>query len=93
MFMIAWYVDLQPLVQSVPITTKVVSSHSAHDDVYSMQYYVIQFVSDFRQVGGFLRGYTNKTDLYDIAEILMKVALRTITLCFLCFFCPFSFGH
>ena len=54
--------DLQPLVQSVPITTKVGSSHPAHDDVYSMQHYVIKFVSDFRQVGGFLRGYTNKTD-------------------------------
>ena len=37
------------------ITTKVVSSNPAHGEVYSMQHYVIQFVSDFRQVGGFLR--------------------------------------
>ena len=37
------------------ITTKVVSSNPAHGEVYSMQHYVIQFVSDLRQVGGFLR--------------------------------------
>jgi hypothetical protein len=35
---------------SVPITTKVVSSNP---EVYLMQQYVIQFVSDLRQVGGF----------------------------------------
>jgi hypothetical protein len=33
-------------MQSVPITTKVVSS---------IQHYVIKFVSDLRHVGGFLR--------------------------------------
>ena len=32
--------------QSVPITTKVVSSNSVHGEVYSIQHYVIQFVSD-----------------------------------------------
>ena len=42
-------------VESVPITTKVESSNSAHGDVYSIQHYVIKFVSDLRQVGGFLR--------------------------------------
>jgi hypothetical protein len=42
-------------VQSVPITNKVVSSNPVHGEVYSIQYYVIQFVSDFRKVGGFLR--------------------------------------
>jgi len=33
--------------------------------VYSIQYYVIKFVSDLRQVGGFLRilSFTNKTSL------------------------------
>ena len=31
---------------SVPITTNVVSSNPAHDDVYSIQHYVIKFVSD-----------------------------------------------
>ena len=53
--MIVWQLDLQLPVQSVPITTKVVSSNFAHCDMYSIQYYVIKFVSDLRQVGGFLR--------------------------------------
>ena len=45
-----------PLQQeSVSITTNVVSSNAAHDKVYSIQYYVIKFVSDLQQVGGFLR--------------------------------------
>jgi hypothetical protein len=35
--------------------TKVVSSNPVHGEVYSMQPYVIKFVSDLRQVGGFLR--------------------------------------
>jgi hypothetical protein len=39
----------------VHITTKVVSSNPAHGEVYSIQHYVIKFVSDLRQVGGFLR--------------------------------------
>ena len=42
-------------VQSVPITTKVVSLNPVHGDVYSMQYYVKKFVSDLRQGGGFLQ--------------------------------------
>ena len=43
--------------------------------------YMIKFVSDLRQVGGFLRGHrdfsTNKTDRLDITEILLKVALNS----------------
>ena len=42
-------------VQSVPITTKVVSLNPVHGEVYSIQHYVRKFVSDLRQVGGFLR--------------------------------------
>jgi hypothetical protein len=38
------------------MTIKYVSSNPAHREVYSIQHYVIKFVSDFRQVGGFLRG-------------------------------------
>jgi hypothetical protein len=71
--------DLQLPMQSVPITTKVVSSNPAHGEVYSIQHYVIKFVSDLWQVGGFLRvSSTNKTDHHDINEILLKVALNTI---------------
>ena len=43
--------DLQLPVQSVPITTKVVN---LNPDVYSIQLYLIKFVSDLCQVGGFL---------------------------------------
>ena len=41
-------------VQSMLRTTKVVSSNPAHGDVYSIQQYMIKFVSDLRQVGDFL---------------------------------------
>ena len=42
-------------MQSVPITTKFVSSNSVHGEVYSIQQYVIKFVRDLQQVGGFPR--------------------------------------
>ena len=45
--------NLQLPMQSMPITSKVVSSNPAHGAVYSIPLYVIQFVSDLRQVGGF----------------------------------------
>jgi hypothetical protein len=48
-------VGLQLPIQSVPITTRVVSSNPALGEVYSIQHYVIKFVSDLQQVGGFLR--------------------------------------
>ena len=38
----------------MPITTNVVSLNPAHGKVYSMQHYVLKFVSDLRQVCGFL---------------------------------------
>ena len=53
MVVIVWYLDLQLHVQSVSITTNVVSSNPAHDEVYTMQHYVIKFVSDLRQVSDF----------------------------------------
>ena len=70
-------------VQSVLITTNVVSSNSVHGEMYSIQHYVIKFVSDLRQVGqwfslGIAVSSTNKTDCHDITEILLKVALNTI---------------
>jgi hypothetical protein len=38
----------------VPITTNVVNSNPAHGEMYSIKHYVIKFVSDLQQVGGFL---------------------------------------
>jgi hypothetical protein len=52
---IVWYLDLQLSVLSVSITTKVMSSNPIHGEVYSIQHYVIKFVSDTRQVRSCLR--------------------------------------
>jgi hypothetical protein len=56
-------------MQSVPITTKVVSSNHVHGQVYSMQHYVVNFVSDLRQGDGFVLSTpvssTNKTDRHN----------------------------
>jgi hypothetical protein len=55
-------------------------------EVYSIQYYVIKFVSDtLVQAGRWFStctpvSSTNKTDCHNITEILLKVALNTITL-------------
>ena len=40
-------------VQSVPITTKLVSWNPVNGEVYSIQDYVIKFVSDLQQVRSF----------------------------------------
>ena len=56
---IVWKLDLQLLMQSVPITTKVMSSNPAHGEVFSIQHYV---------------------NIVEITDILLKVALNTITL-------------
>jgi hypothetical protein len=50
--MIVGFIELP--VQLVPITTEVVSSNPVHGKVYLMQLYVIMFISNLRQVGGFL---------------------------------------
>ena len=70
-------------MQSVPITTDVASSNLGQSKV--SQHYVIKFVSDLRQVGGFLR--------QDITEILLKRHktkprcndIHTIILCCPCY--------
>jgi hypothetical protein len=41
-------------IQSVPVTNKRCEFEPGHGMVYSIQYYVIKFVSDLRQVGEFL---------------------------------------
>jgi len=41
--------DLQLPMQSVPITTKVVSLNPTHGKMYLIQHYVINFVSDLLQ--------------------------------------------
>jgi len=58
--MVVGYTTTVP-VESVSITTKVVSSNPVHDEVYLIQHYVIKFVSDlhwskvFSEYSSFLR--------------------------------------
>ena len=77
-------VGLQLLVQSVPNTTKVVSLNPTHVEVYSIQLNVIKFISDLQQVCGFLWVLRFpppiKLTRHKITEILLQVALNTITL-------------
>ena len=80
---IAQKLDLHLHMQSVSITTKVVSLNPAHGEMYFIQHYVIKFVSDLRQVGGFLKVLLFPppiTHHHDVTEILLKVVLNTITL-------------
>jgi len=68
-------------MQSVHITTKVVSSNHAHGVEYSIQHYVIFLSVTCGKSSVFSAfSWNNKTDRHDIAEILLKVALNTITL-------------
>jgi hypothetical protein len=70
-------------MQSVPITTKVVSSNPTHGKVYSLQLYVMKFVSDLWQVCGFLLLFQfppPRKLTHDITEILFKAALNIVVL-------------
>ena len=55
MVMTIWELYLQLPMQSVPITTNIVSSDPFHGEVYLIQHYVIKLVSDLWQVDDFLR--------------------------------------
>ena len=48
-------VGLMLPMQSVPVTTNVMSLNPTHGKVHSIQFYVIKFVSDLRQIGGLLQ--------------------------------------
>ena len=74
MAVIAWLMDLQLPMQSVPITTGVVNSNPTHGEVYSIQNYMIQFCQWLSY--GILVSSIKKTDRHDIADILLKVALN-----------------
>jgi len=60
-------------VQSVPITTKVLSLNPAHGEVYSIQHCVIKFVSDLR---GLVVFSMNKIDHQDMTELLLDTSIR-----------------
>ena len=56
------------------------SLNSDHCEVYLIQYYVISLSVTWWFSPGTPVSSTNKTDRHDITEILLKVALNTITL-------------
>jgi hypothetical protein len=75
----------------VHIITNIVSFNPAHGEVYSIQHYMIKFDSDLQQVTGFpcvvrfptqikLTAIYIHVYILDLIEILLKVALNTITL-------------
>jgi hypothetical protein len=74
--MIVWYLDLQLHVQSVPITTKVVSS-KPRSQRGVLDTPLSDKVCRWFPLGT-LVSCTNKTNRRDITEILLKVALNTI---------------
>jgi hypothetical protein len=55
-----------------------VSSNPVHGEVYSIQHYMIKFATGRWFSPGTPVSSTNKTDLHDITEVLLKVALNTI---------------
>jgi hypothetical protein len=63
--MVVAFITTYATMQSVPITTNIVSSNPVHSEVYSIQHYVIKFVSDLRQVGRVF---------HDITEIMTTMA-------------------
>jgi hypothetical protein len=67
--------DLQLLVQSVPITTKVVNSNTVHGETT-----LCDEVCEGLATGWWFSpaSSTNKTDCHNITEILLKVAFNTI---------------
>ena len=74
-------------LQSVPITTKIVSSNSVHGKVYSMHHYKNFF--NCQTAGRWFSpgtpvSSTNRTAHHDIAEILLKVALNTVNITLNC---------
>ena len=58
---LCYWLDLKLHIQSVPITTNSMRSNPAHGEVYSIQHYVIKFVSNLSLVGGFLRWVSSST--------------------------------
>jgi hypothetical protein len=74
----------RPLSYGSWISNYLCNFESCSGEVYSIQHYVIKFVSDLRQsVVWWLVGTpvssTNKTNLHNITEIMLKVTLNVRT--------------
>ena len=69
--------ELQDMVNEVDIdgmyiNSSFLSSNPVHGEVYSIQHYVIKFVSDLRKVGGFLRILLFPPPIQLTSTILLK---------------------
>ena len=64
-------------MQSVHITSKVASSNPADGEVYFIQHYVIEFVSDLRQVCCFLQVLQFPLQIKLTATYLTEILLST----------------
>ena len=62
----------------MPITTNVVSLNPIHGEVYSIQNCVIKFVSDLRQIGGFLQVLRFPPPIKLTAMIITEILLRKL---------------
>jgi len=80
--MVFGFITAYIYIQSVPIyiTTNTESEPRSGNEYSKYHYYMIKFVSDLRQIGGFLQVLRFPPDHHDITEILLKVALNTINL-------------
>ena len=65
------------LTTNFNLTTKITLTIKILPQVYSIQHYVIKFVSDLRQVNGFLRVLQFSPPI-KLTDILLKGALNTI---------------
>ena len=75
------YVNKINKYKSGPITTEDTSSNPAHGEVYSIEHYVVKwFVTGQWFSLDSPVSSTSKTDLHDITELLLNVALISITL-------------
>ena len=74
---IVCYVNILLSVQSVPITTTIVTSNIAYVEVYSLHHYVINFVSDLLQVDGF-----HWRVFYPVYVLLLAIFLSEDNACY-----------
>ena len=75
--MVIWFVSIYML--TVLITTNVIAFESHSGEVYSINIICQWLATGWWFSSGTLVSSTNKTDHHDVVEILLKVALNTIS--------------
>jgi hypothetical protein len=75
--MIVWELDLQLPMQSVPITTKVVSSNSAHGEAYTIQHLGVVSVGHWLKKNNQLIGIIRYLSFIQFSIIIGMYCLLT----------------